>query len=178
MTGVCTDARDDDRDFRAFVHDQEPMLLRVASLLTPDPGIAADLVQTALTRTYSRWSRLRDQNPAAYARRIVVNANVDRWRRDRGRERLTDHVPEHLPEDASYDVADGVADRDALARAMAGLTLGERRVVALRFLVDLSEADTAAELGLPLGTVKSTTHRAVLKLRTSPHLHELTEGAP
>jgi RNA polymerase sigma-70 factor (sigma-E family) len=172
MTGVGSPSRDDDRDFRAFVHDQEPMLLRVASLLTPDPGIAAALVQTALTRTYSRWPRLRDQNPAAYARRIVVNANVDRWRRDRGRERLTDHVPEP----ASGDVAEGVADRDALHRAMADLTLAERRVVALRFLVDLSEADTAAELGLPLGTVKSTTHRAVLKLRTSPHLHELTEG--
>ena len=174
MTGVGSSARDDDRDFRAFVHDQEPMLLRVASLLTPDPGIAADLVQTALTRTYSRWSRLRDQNPAAYARRIVVNANVDRWRRDRGRERLTHHVPDQT----SDDVAEGVAERDALARAMADLTLAERRVVALRFLVDLSEADTAAELDLPIGTVKSTTHRAVLKLRTSPHLHELTEGTP
>jgi RNA polymerase sigma-70 factor (sigma-E family) len=174
MTGVETAARDDDRDFRAFVHDQEPMLLKVASLLTPDPGLAADLVQTALTRTYSRWARLRDQNPAAYARRIVVNANVDRWRRDRGRERLTDHVPER----STGDVADAVADRDALARAMADLTLAERRVVALRFLVDLSEADTAAELGLPLGTVKSTTHRAVTKLRTSQHLHALNEGTP
>ena len=43
-------------------------------------------------------------------------------------------------------------------------------MVVLRDLADHSEADTAAQLGIPLGTVKSVTHRAVAKLRASAHL--------
>jgi len=46
-------------------------------------------------------------------------------------------------------------------------------VVALRFLLDLSEVQTAAELGIPEGTVKSTAHRAITKLRANAHLHDL-----
>lgn len=53
---------------------------------------------------------------------------------------------------------------------MAGLTARERSVIVLRFWLDLSEAATAAELGVAVGTVKSTTSRALARLRASEHL--------
>jgi RNA polymerase sigma-70 factor (sigma-E family) len=162
-----SDSREqNEAEFRAFVRDHEATLSRMASLLTTDVGAAEDLVQTALTRTFARWGRLRDQNPGAYARQIVLNSHIDRWRRVRGRERLTDQVPESSSDDHSARIA----ERDALTRAMAELSVQERQVVVLRFFVDLSEGATAGELGIPVGTVKSVTHRAVRKLRASAHL--------
>ena len=165
--GTWPARRDLDEEFRLFASAQRPALYRAALILAADPGVAEDLVQTALMRTHARWPRLRGQDPARYARRIMTNANIDRWRRDRGRERLTDVVPER----ASNELAAGVAERDAVLRALGGLTAQERRVVVLRFLDDASEADTASTLGIPVGTVKSVTHRAIAKLRENRHLN-------
>jgi RNA polymerase sigma-70 factor (sigma-E family) len=164
--------RDLDEEFRQFAVAQRKALYRVALVLAADPGVAEDLVQTALMRTHARWPRLRGQDPVRYARRVIANANIDRWRRDRGRERLTAAVPEQAAaaRQGAGDLAAGVAERDAVLRALAGLTAQERRVVVLRFLDDVSEADTAKALGIPLGTVKSVTHRAIGKLRDSGHL--------
>jgi RNA polymerase sigma-70 factor (sigma-E family) len=163
-----------DEEFRLFASGQRAGLFRMALVLTADRGVAEDLVQTALMRTHSRWERLREQDPGGYARRVIVNANVDRWRRDRGRERLT----ADLPESGSTDPAAGVADRDAVVRALAELSVQERRVMVLRFLDDRSESETARLLGIPLGTVKSVTHRALAKLRANTHLNGATEVNP
>jgi RNA polymerase sigma-70 factor (sigma-E family) len=172
--GTWSQRRDLDEEFRLFATAQRPGLYRVALVLTADPGVAEDLVQTALMRTHARWPRLREQDPGGYARRVIANANVDRWRRSRGRERLTAQVPEAH----SVDLASGVAERDAVLRALRSLSAQERRVVALRFLDDFSEADTARALGIPLGTVKSVTHRAIAKLRENRHLDGATEANP
>ena len=163
-----------DADFRAFALGERTRLFRLALALTADRGLAEDLVQTALMRTYARWDRLAGQDPAGYAARVVVNANVDRWRRLRGREQLTPAAPDA----AGSDLAGAVVQRDAVLRALATLGVRERRVVVLRFLLDLSEQQTAAELGWPVGTVKSVTHRAVGKLRASTHLLQEAEEAP
>jgi RNA polymerase sigma factor (sigma-70 family) len=101
----------------------------------------------------------------------MVNLHTDWWRgRARRPEVLTDRPPE---------VADGVdppndlAQRDSLFRALHQLTRRERAVVVLRYFADLTEQDTAEELGVSLGTVKSTNARALAKLRVSPELVEL-----
>jgi DNA-directed RNA polymerase specialized sigma24 family protein len=77
---------DHDAYFCKFATAVQPSLHLLALSPTGEHHIAEDLVQTALIRTYSRWPRLRVQEPLAYARRIIVNAHRDRWRRDRGRE--------------------------------------------------------------------------------------------
>ncbi len=177
VVGTWAARRDLDEEFRLFAGAQRPSLYRAALVLTADPGAAEDLVQTALMRTHARWPRLREQDPGGYARRIMANANIDRWRRDRGRERLTDEVPETASADLG-DIAAGVAERDAVLRALAGLSAQERKVVVLRFLEDYSEADTARALGIPLGTVKSVTHRAIAKLRDNRHLDQAREVSP
>lgn len=158
-------------EFRAFVVRHQASLLRFALLISADPSTAEDLVQTALEKTYARWHRFRGEEPVAYARRIIANANIDRWRRTRGREQLTDRPPER----PGGRLEEHVADRHALLQALQTLTVIERRVIALRFLADASESDTAQQLGIPLGTVKSVTHRALKKLRESGQLQDLDE---
>ncbi len=156
-----------DGSFERFVQEHHPSLFRTALLMTGDSDTAQDLVQTALARVYARWSRIRDEEPAAYARRIVVNAHRDGWRRNRGREHLVPETPEPV---AAPDATGRIVERDSVVRALRALTARERRVVVLRFVYDLSEAGTAAELGMRVGTVKSTTHRAIGKLRASADL--------
>jgi len=163
-----------DAAFSAFVAANRSGLVHMAIALTGDRSSAEDLVQIALSRTYSRWPQLMDQQPLAYARRIIVNANHDRWRRRSIREQTTMGIPDGPGADALAVVT----DRAAAVAALSELTDRERRVVVLRFLVDLTEAETAHELGIALGTVKSTTHRALAKLRASGHLYEEAVETP
>lgn len=62
---------------------------------------------------------------------------------------------------------DAVDDRERMGRLLARLPVQQRRVLVLRFLHDLPEKAVAAELGLPIGTVKSSTARVLAALRTA-----------
>ncbi|WP_407342257.1 SigE family RNA polymerase sigma factor [Pengzhenrongella phosphoraccumulans] len=152
-----------DEGFAAFMASHQGDLLRTAWLLCGDAHRAEELTQQALVRTYAAWPRASGGDPLAYARRVLVNLRVDTWRRRR-REVLT--PPERMPD--SGVPADGRADdRDQLVRALATLTTRQRRVIVLRHLLDLPESEVAAELGITVGTVKSTASRALAALRAS-----------
>ena len=152
-----------DRDFDEFAVEAWPRLRRSAYLLCGDHHLAEDLTQTALARTYSRWRHIRREDALAYARKVLVNLNLDRHRRRRPLE-----VGDPLPDRPSADRGPGIADdRDEIVRLLAELTPRERQIVVLRHYFDLSEAAVAAELGLAPGTVKSTLSRALAKLRVS-----------
>src|SRR5690348_1218829 len=81
----CTRARTGmargDSEFADFVRAVSPRLLHAAYLLTGDRHQAEDDVQTALVRTYTSWPRIRKQDPFAYARKVLSNHVIDRWRR-------------------------------------------------------------------------------------------------
>jgi RNA polymerase sigma-70 factor (sigma-E family) len=149
----------DDAAFRAFVETNGAALLHAARLLTGDHHRGEDLVQTVLTRVYLKWDRV--DAPLAYARKALVTAHIDSTRRRWWGEKPT----ETLPEVAGVDGADSAAERDELRRLLAGLNPKERAVIVLRYYCDLSEQDTAATLGVPVGTVKSTCSRALARLR-------------
>lgn len=153
---------DPDAEFAAFVRVASAELGRVAWYLCGDPVRAEDLLQHALLRTYLAWGRVRDGDPLAYTRRVLTNSRIDSWRKAR-RETITD--PREMPDPAADDGAAARAERDRLGRALRALPTQQRRVVVLRHLVGLSEAETAAELGVSLGTVKSTASRGLLRLR-------------
>lgn len=152
-----------DQEFTAFVVAHQATLLRAAWLLVGDSHRAEELAQQALERTYVAWPRAREGNPLAYARRTLVNLRTDTWRRRR-REVLVepadllDHAPRH-------EDPDRVADRDRLTRALQSLSERQRRIVVLRYLLDLPEAEVAADLGVSVGTVKSTASRSLAELR-------------
>ena len=143
--------------FDAYVAARYATLLRTAYLLTGNHHDAEDLVQTALVKAVGVWRRIAD-SPDAYVRRILVNENVSRWRRHRGREVLTDRPPEGV---VPGDSGDALALRDALA----GLAPRQRAVIVLRYYEDLTERETADVLGIAVGTVKSQTRDALARLR-------------
>jgi RNA polymerase sigma-70 factor (sigma-E family) len=150
-----------DRDFGEYVAERRAHLYRTAYLLCGDAHRAEDIVQQALTKLYAAWSRAsRLDSVDAYARRVVVNAHIDEtrrpWRRERPVESGLDRPVEHsvAPEDS-----------DALWAALRGLAPGQRRVVVLRHYWGLSVDETAADLGISPGTVKSQTSDALARLR-------------
>jgi RNA polymerase sigma-70 factor (sigma-E family) len=151
-----------DREFERFVAAESPGLLRSAYVLTGDRGHAEDLVQTALLRTLRRWEAIAG-SPRAYASEVLVNLSRDRRR---GLGRRPREVPESdLPAEAGPDHSSRVLQRDVITRAARRLPRAQREVLACRYLLDLSVAETAAVLGLAEGTVKSYTARALAGLR-------------
>jgi len=154
--------RDDD-DFDTFFRMRSPALLRAAYLLTGDRHLAEDLVQEALARTHRVWSRLvAEGSPEAYARRVMYNLQVSRWRRKKFAEVRTDRMPEGR---SHRDEAGDAVNRLALRKALGMLPVRQRAAVILRYFEDRSEAETAEILGCRVGTVKSHLSRALARLR-------------
>jgi RNA polymerase sigma-70 factor (sigma-E family) len=144
--------------FSEYVAARRPLMFRTAWMVCDDAHQAEDLVQHVLTRLYVGWPRIsRMDSVDGYVRTMLVHANVDRVRRRR------EHVGLLGFDQASRDVDhDSVLD---LRAALADLAPGQRRVVVLRHLWGLSVEETAAELGIAPGTVKSQTADAVRRLR-------------
>lgn len=150
------DRRTRDEDFTEFVAAWQRRLHRQALLLTGEPGQAQDLVQVTLERVYVAWARVED--PGSFARRTMLNGFLrDRQRSRRERELLV--------------VADGArAEREpdhalTVIEAMRALPPRMRAVVVLRYWEGESVTRTAEVLGMSEGTVKSTSARALGRLR-------------
>ena len=164
--GVPEDAtaqRTRDAEFSEYMAARQPSLLRTAYLLTGDRHTAEDLVQTALAKLYLSWDRVQDRESVdGYVRRILVNEHNSLWRRPwKRRERTTADLPD---EPAAHGPAAGHdADLWALVQT---LPAKQRAALVLRYYEELSEAETAAVLGVSVGTVKSQTSRALAALRT------------
>lgn len=153
------------QDFTEWLLGQRTALLRSATLLTGDPGLAEDLVQEAAVKVAARWERLRTEHPTAYARRIVFRDHVTWWRRRR-------EIPSDLQRDRAVAAPD-TEQRHLVLAALAALPHGQRAVVVLRYFDDLTERQTAEVLGVSLGTVKSQAHTALGRLRQQPELRAL-----
>lgn len=151
-------------DFEEYVRTRQDALLRSARRLVSDPFDAQDLLQTALARTCDKWDRIADKSLAdAYLRRVMINTRTEWWRARRLEEVPTDVLPDLI------GVQDGVeqhADRELLLELLWALPPKQRSVVVLRHWEQLSTDETAAALGMSVGTVKSTLHRALARLRS------------
>ncbi|WP_327348765.1 SigE family RNA polymerase sigma factor [Streptomyces europaeiscabiei] len=147
--------------FREFVAGRSSALLKTAVLLSGgDRHAAEDLLQNALIKAAGRWQRI--DEPEAYVRRILYRQQVSRWRLKWRRRELTVAEP---PEGGAADGAAGVELRLVMRGALARLTARQRTVLVLRYFEDLPEGDVARILGCSVGTVRSTTHRSLARLR-------------
>ena len=156
-----------DAEFRKFMHARWPAMVRLAYALTGDLGHAEDVAQAAFARAYASWPKVRrTDNPEAYVRRIVINENRNRFRRQRVAERLTDAPPES----AGSDTTSQYDERSVLIAALQRLGPRQRAVVVLRYWLGLTEAEAAAELNCSVGTVKSQASRALATLRENAEL--------
>jgi RNA polymerase sigma-70 factor (sigma-E family) len=149
----------DDVEFREFFAAQYERLCWLGLLLTGDQAEAEELAQEALVRTWWRWAVHRPNDPAAYARKVLLNRRRSLLRRAGVESRfLARTKAETVP-------PPGGEDAMVLWEAVQGLPPRQRAVLVLRFHEDLTEAEVARLLGLPLGTVKSLAHRGLARLR-------------
>jgi RNA polymerase sigma-70 factor (sigma-E family) len=157
--------------FAEFVEARSPSLLRAAWLLTGDVGKAEDLLQTVLARAWRNWQRIRsDGNPEAYVRQMLYTTFLSWWRRRWRGEIPTEGMPD---QPGMGDLAGESAVRDAMRRALNRLSPRQRAVLVLRFLEDLSVAETSALLGCTDGTVKTQTSRALAAMRLDEDVRSL-----
>jgi RNA polymerase sigma-70 factor (sigma-E family) len=157
-------------EFERFVADSADDLLRTGYLIVWELPAAEDLVQECLLRVARRWPRVRAMDhPAAYARRILVNLALDGARhRSRHRAELgqTGHSTFSDPPDLiTARELSLVESKTELMAAIGALAPRQRAALVLRYFEDLSEAETADLLGCSIGTVKSSTARALEHLR-------------
>src|ERR1700722_4718426 len=151
--------------FDGFVRAVSPGLLRAAWLLVGDWPAAEDLVQTAFERTWPRWDRLPDDRQRlAYLHRVLTNSFLRGQRRKWLGEITTGDVPHRAPADET----EVLLLRASVLAAVRGLPPRQRAVIALRYLADLTEEQTAAAMGCTTGTVKGYSARALTALRADP----------
>ncbi|KUN19283.1 RNA polymerase subunit sigma [Streptomyces antibioticus] len=157
--------------FREFVEHRSSALLKTAVLLSGgDRHAGEDLLQNALIKAAGRWHRI--DEPEAYVRQILYRQQISRWRLKWPRRELSVAEP---PEDRTGGDDSSAAEvRLVMRGALARLTARQRTVLVLRYFEDLPEADVARILGCSVGTVRSTTHRSLARLRVlAPELAAL-----
>lgn len=145
----------DDREagFSALFDAERLAMVRVAYLLVGSQAMAEELVQDAFAKVYVRWDRI--ENPGGFLRRCVVNgAKSSLRRRALERRRAGVWVDEGAPPEGRE-----------LLDALAALPPSWRAVVVLRFYESMSHEEIAGALQMRLGTVKSSLHRGLAKLR-------------
>jgi RNA polymerase sigma-70 factor (sigma-E family) len=158
-----------DAEFEAYVAAARPRLRRLAYSLCGDWHAADDVVQTALAKLYVAWPRVsRASDQDAYVRRTVARTTIDEsrrpWRRERSGLDGHDGPDREVP----------VLERHELVAALQALPEMQRKTVVLRHWLGLSVAETAHDLGISEGTVKSHTSRALAALNVlmSGHDHD------
>lgn len=152
---------DREAEFSAYATARRARLFRSACLLCGDPHRAEDIVQDALARLYASWDRVSSAgNVEGYVRRILVNSHYSDRRRPWRRESASTSLD--LP-----PLEPGMAPEDAevIWAAIRSLPPGQRKVIVLRHIWDRSVEETAADLGISPGTVKTQTRDALAALR-------------
>jgi RNA polymerase sigma-70 factor (ECF subfamily) len=165
--------RDGDTDaYSVLVRRHAPVAVRTAALLGAGAD-AEDVAQEAFVKAYAALGRFRPGAPfRPWLLRIVANEtrNLHRaaGRRSAREQRAwaaTEPLLLHGGDESVTETVLGDARREALVAGLARLSAQHRQVVTCRYLLDLDEAETAAVLGWPRGTVKSRLHRALAALR-------------
>jgi RNA polymerase sigma factor (sigma-70 family) len=162
--------RGDVAAYETLVRRYREVAFRTAYLIARSSADAEDATQEAFVKAYYALDRFRpDGEFRPWMLRIVANEARNRRRSARRRESLLLRLAGDRPSGASAQAPETAAISADTARtllaAIAALPERDRLVVSCRYLLDLSEAETAAALGVRPGTVKSRLSRALDKLR-------------
>jgi RNA polymerase sigma-70 factor (sigma-E family) len=130
---------------------------------------AEEITQATFVRVYGRWSKVRAETADAYLRTALTRSFLDTRRRVATREQAMAQPPDAVVYPDTTE-----EDRQPLHAALLAVPPGQRVVLVLRFVKDLSVEQVAEELGCSMGTVKSQTARGLTTLRKA--YHELTSG--
>ena len=154
--------------YEELVRRYQGVAHRTAYLVTGETAEAEDAAQSAFIKAYAALGRFDPERPfRPWLLAIVANEARNRRRKAARQTGLalslaregpgTVPSPEHQAEDRER--------REALLRVVNGLAERDRQVIAFRYFLDFSEAETAAAVGVARGTVKSRLSRALSRLR-------------
>ena len=176
---VSTDERSADLARRFAARDERALadvfdeyagpMMAVASRLLADRRLAEEAVQQAFVQAWRAAGGYDPERPLGpWLYTVVRRTAIDAWRRERRHQgrTLDDVAPSDLSSIASPAIEDA-SDAWDVRRALDQLPPGEREVVRLAHLEQLTQPEIAARMGVPLGTVKSRTHSAYRKLRAA-----------
>jgi RNA polymerase sigma-70 factor (ECF subfamily) len=155
--------------YEELVRRYQDVAVRTAYLVCPEAD-ADDAVQESFLKAFAALPRFRDGAPLRpWLLRIVTNEARNRRRSAGRRQGLALRAAEREPHQGSEPGPEAVViaaeARTELLAALATLRDDDREILGARYLLDLSEAETADTLGLARGTVKSRTSRALGRLR-------------
>lgn len=139
--------------FDVVYHREFRSMVRMATALVDSPEQAEEVVQDAFAALYLKYRLVNE--PVAYLRVTVLNG----CRRVLRRRRVMRRQPPLAAES-------GELGYNHVLDAVRRLPARQRNAITLRYELQLSDAEIAQILGMPLGTVKSTLHRALARLRT------------
>lgn len=155
--------------FEQLVRIHQGVAIRVAYLVVRDHAEAEDVTQDALVKAYGSLGRFRSGSPfRPWLLKIVRNEALNRIRSSKRRHQLAlregnDPVSGGAAPSPETEVVSQV-ERARVLAAIDELPERFRVVVTHRFLLELSEEETAVVLRIPRGTVKSRTSRGLERL--------------
>jgi RNA polymerase sigma factor (sigma-70 family) len=160
----------DQEAFRRLWEDHHAVAMAAALRLCHQPGLAEDITQGAFLLAWRGLPRFQLGLPfRPWLMRILYRHALDVMERQRiyvqPLSPLALEAAGRVPAPYECDPQQLVAEREELSHALAHLKTDQRKVIALRYGADLSEAEIAQVLGWPIGTVKSRLNRAREKLR-------------
>ena len=162
--------RGDGAAFGTLIREHEEIAFRTAYLITRNAADAEEAAQAGLVKAFYALPRFRRGAPLRpWLLTIVANEARNRRRSAGRREGLALRAAHELPSGGAAPSPEGsllaAEQRASLLAALDTLRDEERLVLSCRYLLDLSEDETAAALGIRRGTVKSRTSRALERLR-------------
>ncbi len=156
--------------FEALVRAHQEVAVRTAWVVSGGTDDAEDAAQEGFVKAFGALHRFRAGSPfRPWLLAIVANEARNRRRAAGRREALALRIPEDRRAGGAAPSPEAAVlageRRDALLTGLARLSEADREVITLRYLLELSEAETAATLDVPPGTVKSRLSRALDRLR-------------
>jgi len=156
----------DEEAFASLARAAGDRLLAIAYRILRDLGLAEDAVQQTLVLAWRELPSLRDIDRFdAWLRRLLVHACYREARR--GRQWAANVRVLRLEQPEQHDAFSSVVERDQLDRAFRRLPAEQRAVFVFHHYLGLTLIEVAAELGVPLGTIKSRLHYATNTLRAA-----------
>ena len=154
------------------MHAYQGIAFRTAYLVVRNAAEAEDAAQEGFVKAFRALGRFRTGEPfRPWLLKIVVNEARNRLRSSARRDALVVRVTAEKPSgEAAPSPEAALLDterRELLLAAVEALPEPQRDVISCRYLLELSEEETAAVLGIRRGTVKSRTARALERLRES-----------
>lgn len=163
---IALAAEGDGDAYASLVRAQQDIAFRTAMLITQDAAEAEEAAQDAFVKAWRALPRFRRGEPwRPWLLTIVANEARNRRRSAGRRSALALRAEPPLPDRSAESAVLAAETRDALLSALSRLREDDRLVLGCRYLLELSEAETAAALGVRPGTVKSRTSRALGRLR-------------